>query len=80
MRHRMCLGGEAPGEHAKPVGKPLTSQIATARTYGSADEYAGAMNAYASYPTDPSHIKDRDEQEFQRLKALWNLWKQIGLI
>jgi hypothetical protein len=76
----MCLGGEAPGEHAEPVGKPPTSQIATARTYGSADEYAEAMNAYASHPTDPPHIKDRDEQEFQRLKALWNLWKQIGLI
>jgi hypothetical protein len=58
-----------------------TSQIATARHYASAEEYAAAMNPYGpSRSTDPPHLKGRAEQEHARLKALWNLWKELGLV
>jgi hypothetical protein len=58
-----------------------TLQVATARRFASAEEYAEALNPYGTYVSaDPSHIKDRTEQEHERLKALWSLWKELGLV
>jgi hypothetical protein len=58
-----------------------TLQIATARRFASAEEYAEALNPYgACMSADPPHIKDRTEQEHERLKALWNFWKELGLV
>jgi hypothetical protein len=56
-------------------------QVATARRFASAEEYAEAMSPYGTcMSSDPPHIKDRTEQEHERLKALWNLWKELGLV
>ena len=64
-----------------PVGRLSTLQVATARRFPSAEEYAEAMNLYGNcVSTDPPHIKDRTRQEHERLKALWNSWKELGLV
>jgi len=63
------------------MGRLSTLQIAAARRFASADEYAEAMSPYGTcVSADPLHIKDRTEQEYERLKALWNFWKELGLV
>jgi hypothetical protein len=51
-----------------------------ARQYPSADSYAAANNLIDARSTDPQHLKDRSEQEYNKLKAQWNLWRNLGLI
>jgi hypothetical protein len=63
------------------VSELSTLQVATARQFASAEEYAEATSPYGPWmSTDPPHIKDRTAQEHERLKALWNLWKELGLV
>ena len=63
------------------MGRLSTLQVETARRFASAEEYAEAMNPYGtSVSADPLYIKDRTEQEHERLKALWSFWKELGLL
>jgi hypothetical protein len=51
-----------------------------ARQYSSADSYAAANNPIDIRSTDPQHLKDRSEREYNTLKAQWDHWKNLGLI
>ena len=56
-------------------------QVATARRYASAEEYADAMSPYGTCMSiDPPHIRNRTEEEHKRLRALWNFLKELGLV
>ena len=73
---------QAPGSGiVSCMGRLSTLQVETARRFASAEQYAEAMNPYGTcVSTDPPPIKDRIEQEHERLKALWNFWKELGLV
>jgi hypothetical protein len=63
------------------VSELSSTQVATARRFASAEEYAEALNPYGTcVSADPPHLKNRTEQEHERLKALWSLWKELGLV
>jgi hypothetical protein len=54
--------------------------LCRARQYPSAESYAAANNPIDVRSTDPQHLKDRSEQEHNKLKAQWDLWTNLGLI
>jgi hypothetical protein len=54
--------------------------LSRARQYSSADSYAAANNPINIRGTDPQHIKDRSEREYNKLKTQWDHWRNLGLI
>jgi hypothetical protein len=54
--------------------------LCQARQYPSAESYAAANNQIDVRSTDPQHLKDRSEREHNKLKAQWDIWKNLGLI
>jgi hypothetical protein len=56
-------------------------ELAIARQYGSAEEYAAALSPYGSCrASDPPQLRERADQEHRRLMEKWNIWRQLGLV
>jgi len=55
-------------------------ELAMARQYSSAEEFAAALSPYGQRSFDPQSVRDRAEQEFRRLADKRNMWRQVGLL
>jgi hypothetical protein len=64
----------------QPIRRLQLGALEQARQYATADAYAADNNPFGVMNTDPQHLKDRSEREYEKLVAQWNHWKNLGLL
>ena len=64
----------------QPISRLQLGALEQARQYATADAYAADNNPFGVMNTDPQHLKDRSEREYEKLVAQWSHWKNLGLL
>ena len=59
----------------QPISRLQLGALEQARQYATADAYAADNNPFGVMNTDPQHLKDRSEREYEKLVAQWSHWK-----